>query len=212
MKKFVQWSEHESSHDENASIDLVSIDATNTRNGSLKFCVEIEETHQPTFVNPDSLIGGYCACVSNAGSCQGVMPSVDRYLSNVAANMRDKKVTFIQDGHLYTPKQGLLRARTLFDTGVTDRSYISKAMVDRHREALAPHLRPYAGVVTHADGERTQKIEECEKALLDRISDAICSSQLYSEGWGASQSHVSEGNSLRGVASGNCFNASYVGE
>ena len=121
MKKFVQWSERESSRVGDASIDPVSVDATNAIGN---FCLNVDEI--PTFEEPSRI---YCSCATGVSSCQGVMPSVDKYLANVADNMRDKKVTVIQDGHVYTPLRGLMRARTLFDTGALDRSYISRAML-----------------------------------------------------------------------------------
>ena len=156
VKKFVQWSKRESSQAGNASIDPASVDATK-QVGNFPLCMEVEEL--PTFEEPSRLLSGYCSCMS-ARSCQGVTPSVDKYMANVANNMRDKKVTVIQDGHVHTQLRGLLKGRVLFDTGAIDRSYISKTMVDHHRDALQPYIRQCADVVTMADGVATQHIEE----------------------------------------------------
>ena len=125
----MEWSNHDSPH-AGVATDPASVHATNMKFGNLEFCVEVEE-HD--FSDPMELINGYCSCVSSE-SCQGIMPTVDKYLSNVATNMRNKEVTVVQDGHVYS-QRGLLKGRTLFDTGAIDRSYISKAMVDHHREA-----------------------------------------------------------------------------
>ena len=74
----MEWSNRESPHAA-AATDPASVHATNMKFGNLEFCVEVEE-HD--FSDPMELINGYCSCVSSE-SCQGIMPTVDKYLSNI---------------------------------------------------------------------------------------------------------------------------------
>ena len=83
VEKFVEWSNHDSPH-AGAATDPASVHATNMKFGNLELCVEVEE-HD--FSDPMELINGYCSCVSSE-SCQGIMPTVDKYLSNVATRSR----------------------------------------------------------------------------------------------------------------------------
>lgn len=143
-----------------AVASIASVDAPNTNVGKLKYCVDVSDTvDNAIFTAPEKLLNDYCRCKGET-ACQGVMPTVDKYLSNISDNMRDRKVSVIQNGMAYFPPHGSAAVRTLFDTGATDRSYISKKFVNENRGSLEGRTLPCSDSVYLADGKTQMHIDE----------------------------------------------------